>query len=187
MLYVQITDKEYKIPTKWEEVTLAQYRELVLNANGMNHIRLLSIFTGLSYDVLCNLPCDDFLLKAVPDMEFLSQEFNPFHCARKKRITIGKYEIETIRDPSKERFGQKLYMQQLVTSAIAGKANHITLVAPTIACYYAPLLHKEKKWDESHVKEVENVVDNMLVVEAFPEADFFLHGYMRYAPKKQMS
>lgn len=187
MLYIQITDKEYKIPTTWDEVTLRQYRDLMLNANGMNHIRLLSIFTGLSYDVLCNLPCDDFLIKAVPLMDFLSQEFNPFHCARKKKITIGNVELPTISDPSKERFGQKLYMQQLVTTAITSKANHIMLVAPTIACYYAPLLHKDKKWDESHVKDVEKIVDDMLVMEAFPEADFFLHGYMRYAPKKQTS
>jgi len=187
MLTVKINDYEYDIPTEWEEVKLGQYLELMTHSNEINHIRLLSIFTGLSYEVLANLPCDEFMLKVVPEMGFMSKEFNLFHLKRKQAVTIAGQKIKTIADPSKERFGQKLYMQQLVSSAVTGKANHITLVAPTVACYYAPYLHKEKKWDEEHVKLIEESVKEMLVVEAFPEADFFLRGYMRYAPKKQMS
>lgn len=184
MLTIKINDYEYQIPTSWSEITVKQYHELMLHGDDMNHVRLLSIFTGLTYDVLVNMPCDEFLVKAVPEMEFTSKEFNPFHLPRKKTITIGGKELRIILDPTKERFGQKLYMQQLVTNAIANKANHITIVPASLACYYAPYLREDNKWDEKHVAEVEAMVWNMSIAEAFPEADFFLRGYMRYAPKK---
>lgn len=185
MLTIQINNKQYNIATEWSEITVEQYTQLVLYAGEMSHVRLLSILTGLHYEVLNNLPCDAFLLQAVPQLKFMATEFNPFQVPRGKTITIGNNELKVIHDPSKERFGQKLFMQQLVTNAIASKANHATLVAPVVACYYAPLLHADKKWEEAHVENVQALVQKMPVVQAYPEADFFLRGYIRYAPTRQ--
>lgn len=184
MITIEISNVEYNIPTQWEDITVRQYEQLILNADAMNHVRLLSIFTGIPYDSLNNLPCDEFTLKVIPEMKFMTEEFSPFSLPRRKKITIGSTEVDTIQDPSKERFGQKLYMQQLTHNAIVNNLNHITLVAPVLSCYYAPYLHPEKKWDEYHVKTLQQVVYDMKVVEAFPEADFFLRGYIRYAPTK---
>lgn len=185
MIQVKIKGKEYLIPTEWKEVTLKQYVQLVHYADRLEAARLISIFVDLPYEELVNLPCDEFTLKVVPEMDFFGKPFDPLAIKRSKTINIGNYEIETILDPSKERFGQKIYMQQLINSAIQRKVNHATLVAPVVACYYAPYIHPEKKWDERHVKEVETLVNAMTVVEAYPEADFFLRGYIKYAPTKK--
>lgn len=185
MITIQIANKEYEIPTEWNEVTLQQYKTLAHYTDRLDQARVLSILTGIEYKEICNLPCDEFQLKVIPEISFFNEPFDPLTQKRAKELHLDKYVITPILDPTKERFGQKLYMQQLVNSAIEQKTSHINLVAPVVACYYAPIIHPEKKWDEQHVKEVETLVLQMKVVEAYPEADFFLRGYIKYAPKKK--
>jgi hypothetical protein len=98
---------------------------------------------------------------------------------RQTKIKIGKYTVETIIDVMGERLGQKLMMQRMVNDAIKNNAKYSTLIAPVLACYYAPHLHPEKKFSESHVKEVEQLILKMPVEQAYPEANFFLRGYLK--------
>lgn len=184
MIQIQINEKQYNVPTDWKEVTLMQYIELSENATELNAARLLSIFTGINYDVLNNLPCDDFTLKVVPEINFLQTEFDPFNFKRPKVVKIGNYDFEPILDPSRERLGQKLFMQQLVNNAISNNLPYYKIIPQTLACYYAPFIHPEKKWEEKHVMIFSNLVNDMPVAEAFPEANFFLRGYIRYSKKK---
>jgi len=184
MVTIKINDYEYDIPTSWNEVTLRQYIELATYIEDINHIRLLSIFTGIDYDVLANFPCDDFQIKVIPEMDFLQEELNVLAIKRAKVLHIGNYEFEPILDPSKERLGQKLFMQQITENAVANHYPHFSLVAPIIANYYAPFVHPQKKWEEKHIKEFEQLVLDMPMVEAYPEADFFLSGYLTYSIKK---
>jgi predicted secreted protein len=184
MVTIKINNYEYPIPTKWEEVTLRQYIELATYIYDINHIRMLSIMTGLDYDVLCNFPCDDFQLKVIPEMNFLSEELDVLSIKRASKLHIGDFIFDVIRDPSKERLGQKLFMQQITESAVQNKLPHHTLIAPVIANYYAPFVHPDKKWEEQHIKEFEQLVLDMPLMEAYPEADFFLTGYLTYSRKK---
>ena len=185
MITIQIKEKQYEIPTEWHEVTLRQYVQLTRWGDSLNAIRLLSIMTEIPYEEISNLPCDEFSIKVMPEMGFLSKEFNPLSIRRANEITINGVKLKVIRDIGQERFGQKLFMQQLVTNGIEKKTAHSELVASVVANYYAPYLHPDKKWDDKHVKEVEQEVYNMPVVEAYPEADFFLRGYIVFAKPKQ--
>ncbi len=187
MITIQIKSQQYQIPTKWNEVTVGQYLAITNNAENLNGVVLLSIFTGIDYDTLTNFPCDEFDIKVVPEMEWMGEPFNPKNFLRPSEITIGSTTIKTIKDAGKERFGQKLFMQQLVAKAIEINANHVSLIAPVLANYYAPYLHKDNKWVEEHLSEVEMLVLQMPIVVAYPEADFFLSGYLKYKPKKAMS
>lgn len=184
MVTIKINKHLYDIPTKWEEVKLRQYIDLATYGEQLNHTRVLSIFTGLDHDLLCNAPCDDFLLKVIPEMNFLNEEINVFALPRCKKITIGKYIFDTILEPSKETVGQKLQQQQIVNNAIENSLPHYTMIAPTIANYYAPYINAEKKWVEADIKKFEALVLEMKLIEAYPEANFFLNGYLRYLPKK---
>jgi hypothetical protein len=184
MITIEINKHQYEIPTQWNEVTLKQYIEISENVDELNHVRLLSILTGIEFDTLNNFPCDAFQELAIPEMNWIGEPFKPQHHIRPTSIKLGGKEIKTIQDVGQERFGQKLFMQQLVNKGIAESISHVNLVAPVLACYYAPFLHPEKKWVESHVKEVEQMIYNLPVYDAWSEADFFLSGYIKYKPKK---
>jgi hypothetical protein len=184
MITIQIKEKQYEIPTHWTEVTLRQYIQLTAYADKLNPARLLSIVTDIPYADICNLPCDEFSIKVMPQMDFVTEQFNPFSIHRKNEITINGVKVKTIKDAGQERFGQKLYMQQIVSNGIEKKVNHNELVAPVVANYYAPYLHPSGKWDDKHVKEIETYIYDMPVVEVYPEADFFLRGYIVFAKPK---
>lgn len=181
---IQINDYKYEIPASWEQVTLEQYIDLDLYREELSPIRLLSILTRLNYDILSNLPCDEFILKVMPKLDWIGENYDVFSARRKKEIQIGNYLFDTIIDVGKERLGQKLYMQQLVNNAINNNANHCLLIAPVVANYYAPYVHPEKKWNESHIKDFESMVMKMPMVDAYAEANFFLNGYIVFQKKK---
>jgi hypothetical protein len=187
MINVIINEYTYQVPTTWQEVTLEQWIALAKVSTDINHIDILSIFTGLDRDVLGNLPCDAVKVDLLPEMTFLSERLDLLELPRPKVLHLGGKELEPITDPGRERFGQKIYMQQLVNAAIEKGADHWDLVAPTIACYYAPTFHPEGKWDDRHVAKIQALVYTMPVVEAYPEAAFFLSGLIRYAPRKASS
>jgi len=184
MLDLVINDHAYPVPTSWQEVTLGQWIAMAEQAGGLDHIGLLAVFTGLPIELLANLPCDAVKLELVPELAFISEPLDLFSLPRPDRIRLAGQDLEPIDDPGRERFGQRLYMQQLVGAAMASEADHWTLVAPTIACYYAPALHPDGKWDDRHVKLVQAQVLDMPVVEAYPEATFFLTGYVEYRRPK---
>jgi len=187
MIELKINDINYNLPTDWDELTVGQFIQLSEYATDLSAARLLSIFTGMNYDVLLNLPIEHFNITVLPELSFLNKQWKPFDEKRKEKLTIGQYDFEPIKDPSRERLGQKLYMQQLVNNAIQSKLPHYDLICPVIACYYAPFVHPEKKWEEKHVLNFAELVKKAKIVEAYPEANFFLTGYMRYLPKKATS
>lgn len=184
MVTIQIKDKQYDVPTKWNEVTLKQYVQLNRWQKELTAVRLLSIVTGIEYDTISNLPCTEFSIKVMPEMEWLSEELNPLNVPRCKHLTIDGKKIKVIYDVSQERFGQKLFMQQLVAKAIEQKSDHAELVASVVSNYYAPYLHPQNKWDEKHVKETEQLIYDLPVLEVYPEADFFLRGYIQFVRPK---
>ena len=187
MLDLIINGYTYNVPTNWDEVTLGQWIAMADHAEHLDHIALLSVFTGLSVEVLANLPCDQVKTELVPELTFVGQAIDLFECPRPEVVTLGGKELVRIDDPGRERFGQRLYMQQLISAAMERNGDHWQLVAPTLACYYAPQLHPEGKWDDRHVKAVQALVYDMPVVHAYPEAAFFLSGYVVYRKPKASS
>lgn len=179
MITVLINGYQYDIPTKWEEVTLGQWIEMVKTGDSITHIDLLAIFTGINKDVLANFPCDAVKLELIPEMDLLNEPLNLSELKRPAVIHLGGRDIEPVLDPGRERYGQKVYLQQVITEAVARDAKMWELIAPSIACYYAPALHPEGKWDDRHVKKVEGIVYSMKITEAYPEAAFFLNGSIR--------
>ena len=85
-----------------------QYIDLDLYREELSPIRLLSILTRLNYDILSNLPCDEFILKVMPELKWIGEQYDVFSARRKKEIQIGNYLFDTIIDVGKERLGQNL-------------------------------------------------------------------------------
>ena len=187
MISIKINSVVYDLPQSWDEVSVKQYVEIESKREELNPVMLLSVLTGLSYETLNNFPCDEFETDVMPELQWIGEPFNPFELKRSKVLNIGKYEVEPLLFLDKERLGQKLLMQQMIDNAMKEKAPHSTLVAPVLACYYAPFLHPENKWDEKHVKVVEEMINKMSVKEAYPEATFFLRGWLTFSKKKALS
>jgi len=187
MIKVIINKTEYLLPSSWAEVTVEQYINIVnaSQVDSLNSVMLLSILTGISYDTLNNFDCSQFDSDVVPELTWVGEPFDPFKQKRAKVLHIGDKLVEPILFPAKERIGQKLLMQQLVNAAISNGADHTSLVVPAVACYYSPYLHPQQKFDEAHMETVKKLVEKMPIVEAYPEANFFLSGYIRFSKRNR--
>lgn len=185
MLQVKIENEVFTIPEKWAEVTVRQYDQMCRYADDLNYARLLSILTGIEYDTLNNYDCNQFVVNVFPVLEYAEKVPDFKTLKRAETITIGGRVLPIIKDPSKERIGQKLLM-----TSVLGNGENIKLyeVIPFIvANYYAPKLHPENKWDEQHVQEVKEQVMGMPILDAVAEANFFLIGYIQGLKRNQSS
>lgn len=185
MLTIEINKHKYDIPTLRNEVTVEQYMEVEHYAENIDEIRLLSIFTGIDYDTLANLPCGDFKVLIMPELKWIGNLFDVTTARRASRLNIGKYKVQPIYDVSSERIGQKLMMQRMVNDGIKNNVKYSALIAPVLACYYAPYLHPDKVWNEKHVAEIAKLILKMPIEQAYPEANFFLRGYLKPLPQKR--
>lgn len=174
------------IATRWSELTLRQYCQLTANkeeiakADNFSHARMISILTGIDYDALMNTDCSQFATNVLPAIDFIEQDIDVFSLKRKSEIKIGATVVKTIVEPKSERLGQKLYIEQLVEKAIKEKTNLCDIVAKVVACYYAPIINDDEVWKEKKVDELTDVINDSLLIEVFPEANFFLTGCIEY-------
>lgn len=185
MIEIKIEGKPFKIPGGMEEVTVKQYHEMVMNSEDLNPVRVLSIFTGLSYDAINNFDCTGFVENVLPALSWLKEPVDVAKLPRKEFITIDGKNIPVIQDPGKERIGQKLRMTQIVAS-IKGSVNEVPgIIPPIVANYYAPYLDEKGEWKEKHVEEVEQKIWHLPFFDVAPECGFFLTGYIKSLRSKR--
>lgn len=184
MIEITLEKKPYKIPGSWEEVTIRQYHEMVQFPN-MDPVRLLSIFTGLDYDVINNFDCSGFIEKVLPALSWLSEPFDLTKCPRKKTIALGGKTIEVIKEPKKHSVGQKLRMQKLVSKIDPNNTKVPSIMAAIVATYYCTYFDEGGIWKEDVCERVEQLAWDMPIADASPEVGFFLIGYLKsFASKK---
>lgn len=185
MIEIKIEGKKFQIPGGMEEVTVKQYHEMTMNAEDLNPVRVLSILTGLQYDAINNFDCTGFVENVLPALNWLKDPVDIGKLPRREFITIGAKQIAVIKDPGKERVGQKLRMTQIV-NAIKGTVNEVPGIIPSIvANYYAPYIHEKGIWEENHVDEVEKMIWHVPLFEVAPECGFFLSGWIKSSRSKR--
>lgn len=179
---ITISKIPYSLPSNWQEVTVRQFRDIVHYSDKLNPIRLLSIFTGIEYELLSNMDCSGFdgifLL-----MDFIGTSPNPEEWKRSKVIHIAGREIEPIKSIEKETIGQKIIAQQVINNAALNGLSKIEIVSQLVACYYCTKLNDSGRWIETEYEALQSEVDKMSVVEAYAEANFFLSKWKVFAPK----
>jgi hypothetical protein len=190
MIPILINGNPYTLPTKWSEITVRQYRDLnrhkdeIEKADNFANARLISIFTGINFDTLLNFDCSSFTNEVLPALTFVEKDIDLFAVKRADKIKIGSKEVNAIVDPKRERLGQKLYLEQVLEKAIENKTHISEIVAPVVACYYAPKLNDENKWILENVEAVQELVLESTVVTMIPETVFFLIGYINNKKSK---
>lgn len=178
MLEVKIAGKAHNIATSIADLTVRQAYDMQTYAGSLTRERMLSILSGIPYDVLLNFDCSQIDEKLFYFLPLFQQDLSTAKNAeRGKSITIGGKKIATIKDPTIKRLGQKLRMEMVMDDGMEKNLPDILLIPKVVAIYYAPELHEEKKYNEEHVAKVEEIVMEMNFVEAYVETAFFLRGW----------
>lgn len=186
MLTLTIEGVDYPIPGSWDEVTVEQFDEMTRHVDNLNPVRLLAILTGLDYDELNNFDCSGFSTAVLPGLGFITEVPDFSKVERGTHLDIGGRTVPVIKDPGRERIGQKLLMTSIMLPQ-QGKERRISeIVDHIVANYYAPKLHPEGRWDDEHVEAIRGEVRRMPIMQAMPEVNFFLHGF-GYASKSKPS
>jgi len=185
MITIQIEKTAFEIPGSWDEVTVEQYQQMVNHAGDMDPVRLLSILTKLDFEALNNCEIPGFIEQVVPVLLWIREPIELVKLPRKTHITIEGKTIPVIADPGTERIGQKLKLTKDIAAAEGTPNGMAVLIPKVVANYYAPHLKEDKKWDEKDVDRLEIACRQMKLVEAAPEANFFLLGYIKYSPGKK--
>lgn len=184
MIEISLNKNKYHIPGSWQEVTVQQYIQIMEHSGELNPLRMLAIFTGIDYDTLNNFEYEG-TEKLFVFFDFLREPFDLDKLKRAETITIGGINVPVIQNPGRERVGQKLRMTGIIGQVENSPQKIPLIIPPIIANYYAPYLHGGGQWIESQLPEVEEQVKKMPIVQAAPEAYFFLTGYIKGSKKRQ--
>jgi hypothetical protein len=98
---------------------------------------------------------------------------------RPEKITIGGLEMKRIVRIDNERVGQQILLSQLMNSAVENKVDKVELINEVLAIYYCDQFHPAKEWNENLKNEVAVMVDDMPIMEAYGEANFFFRKWLR--------
>lgn len=172
MIGVQIGDFTYQCPTSWDECTVRQFMKLKDWTDG-DFIRLVSILTGVDYEIIAACNNMDIDTKLVPHMEWLEKPF-PKSAERKTRVRVqGKmYDVPT--DLAKYSFAQKIRLTERVAEEIKSTGSTVGCIPIAFAIYFQPIVTGQKFSTDAAVKFTDDVVMDCSVTDVVPVANFFL-------------
>ena len=168
------------IPTKWEEVTLKQFEEIMKLTGGetknIDVVSLLTILTGRDEDFINSLPAD-FVDKLMANLIFLND--TPRETTETaSQIKVGK-DFYHINFMEKLTFGEYVTVNELIKNDRFDYASML-----------AVLCRKEgEKFDSTfeaeHFKERKEMFEKQPVTSVLPLVGFFLQLYLisqKYSP-----
>lgn len=170
--------QEVNIADSWEQVTVKQFRAMKRNAEDLNPLRILAILMDVDYELILNLKSssiDQILLH----LSFIGQVPKLEDIKRPEKINIGGLEMKRIVRIEDERLGQQILLSQLMNNAVENKLDKVELINEVLAIYYCDQFHPNKVWDESLKNDVAVMVDDMPIMEAYAEANFFFRKWLR--------
>lgn len=171
-------EKRIQVPTKWEEVTVRQFDELLAASQNKDltiaerEIKIMSILTGLSVKEVSSLDAPNF--QAISDkLNFLNTK--PSKVMPKDKITLNEKEYHVDLYPKNFTAGQFLDYKVIAGEEIDKKTARL------IACFLYPVgaHYNDGSYD---VEEVVNTINEyMSVVEVTGYTNFFMIQYVAYA------
>ena len=166
------------VPSKWEEVTVKQFDELLAASQDKDltiaerEVKIISILTGLSIQDVLNLDAPSF--QAISDkLNFLNTK--PSKVMPKDKITLNEKEYHVDLYPKNFTAGQFLDYKVIAGEEIDKKTARL------IACFLYPVgaSYNDGSYD---VEDVVNTINEyMSVVEVTGYTNFFMIQYVAYA------
>lgn len=162
-----------EVPTSWSDLSLKQVIELN-DLTTLNRIKIISILTGIHLDILSELNGKQNL-ETLNQIETLFQfineapNFNEFKLP--KKITLKGKEIIIPQDLTKETYGQKVAIEELIRNS---KTEVILPLIPEVLSIYLYPIFSEEKFKDERVDDFIEIMKEIQISEAYPIATFFL-------------
>jgi hypothetical protein len=178
---IENSDKEYQMPTCWDEVTVKQFFELIA-WDESDFIRMVSVLSGCEYDDLFITKTNDLDQMLYPHTKWIEtpiQLKDSVHL-----ITVGDKSYEVPKDMKWMTFGQKLGMVKRMNDEIEKHKNTLGATPYVVACW---LLSKEKKkFDNDECLQYEkDVVSKLGIVDVATIGNFFLSSLLKSRSVKE--
>lgn len=175
MIKLKIGKESVNVPTAWDEVTLGQ--AIGLSAvNDNNIIQIISIITGLPYDICYRLRSGDVEAVLVPCLTFLNDSFDQSKIDATeppKTFTINGKTFSKYYDPAAMIYAQHLNLQALIADE---KKRDIDKIAGCIAiCCQRP-----DSYNEDEQRRLENGAMHLPLYQAWSIAGFFLSQFKTF-------
>ena len=180
MVTVKINGQEIDIATEWHEVTLAQYREMERVADELNSVRILSILSGIDYDVLINFDCSQFDEKVLQYLAFMSDVPSWTELPKPEYLTIEGVQYKVPERIESTTWFQRTMMKTLATEGVTNSLRMTQLIAPAITYMMQPVL-EEGKVSDKHYPSIQQKIDKLPITDVYPVASFFLSTYLTYS------
>jgi hypothetical protein len=166
MITFKFQDKDVKAPNSWEEVTVRHFINPYFLAG--DSLSLLSALAGVDRKALANSK-DDIMNDLNKMVKFMVKEPLGYQGAVPKSFKLRGKECKIPQDIELERLGQKIMLQDAMT-----KYKFVYEAIPdAIAIYMLPSLN-DGEFDDDLVPELREEVLDLMLVDVFPVADFFL-------------
>lgn len=178
MIPITINNCPFFLPQKWSEVTMKQYIEMNVYKDDLNPCRLLSIFTGISYDDLQTTNADGVTNNILELLGDFNDDVDFSTIPAPASIELGGKQVKVPQDIKTETFGQKVLMHEKLNGVIKDQGSMINLFSEIAAVYLQPHYHGEL-FNDKKVDEVKAILDQKPVTEVYPIANFFLTNYIQ--------
>ena len=158
-----------KVPSSWEEVTVAQFIRLETNREPLTALHLLDLLTEVDLSILENTRADlsslineSLLFFSQDPPQWRSLEQRPFFVFAGKSYDVPK-------DLELERFGQKILLQTKIDELPEGD---ITPIIPyAVALYMQPIVYGA--FESGKIEALEAEIMHSPIVDIFPISAFF--------------
>lgn len=176
------------IPDKWEEVTVKQYVEM--SNHDLTPLRLLSIFTGIDYELISNCEAKGFDPTIMSMMKFIEKGIDFDSLKMPETLTVDGKECAIPKTLMRETLGQKFRSLHLIDEASQKKSSIVNLISEIVAIYLHPYYYEtpsDKRYDDKLSDQMIPLIDNCKIVDVYPVAYFFLTAYKIFERMKQAS
>lgn len=174
MISFKLEDKKYNMPTSWREVTVKQFFQFKSWQSGdKNFVRLLSILTGVDYDVMRKSKQLDVDDKLIPFMKWLEEPLTEKNAPRCSTITIDDKKYDVPKDIGNYSFEQKIELKNRMIECINKTGDTLECLKIATAIYLQPIVEQK----DFSIKAAELFVDKLddcKIVEVYAIGGFFL-------------
>lgn len=166
-----------EIPESWEEISTLQF--IRLQKKDLNEFQIFGILCGFTEHEVMNVtsPGAESLMydtltwvnETAPDWDKLQKH---------DQIRLKGQTLKIPKDLSKERIGQKMYMDKLFETY----EDPIESVPEAIAIYLQPEIEKEIGFDYDQVKLIQKEIEKIPIIITYPIAMFFFLKLKTWKP-----
>lgn len=180
MINFKLGDQPFSIPVSWREVTVGQFKRLLLTERPGNLTEVISILTGVDYDLLFKTVRPVHENKQLAEAaKWAGKLPDFFNSPLPEKFFIGEKEISYKKDITVQQFGQySNFLTEVSQNAIVHNDKfycNINDVDKAICIYCYPD-YSGQEFSDKWVDMIP-VIDSLPFLECYAVASFFLNRF----------